>query len=174
MLEILDFICVKNLKTELLLKTLLHDLSSKNNLPGDLYVSILPAVEGFSFIEFADFLPVTRYRDICAKDYLKPIQRTFNSVFYLFKDTRLKHETYQKFLRATQEREYKGEGAIEKGFKFDMIMDKDLLYNHIQKIWSRDCVDMKIKPLVFQLVKDKALLEEPLMVSYLDFYGNEN
>lgn len=173
MIDIFDFICVKNLKRDLLIKTLLYDLSSKTSLPANLFVSMLPPIERFTFIEFADFLPVPRYRDISSKDFLLPINRTFHTVFYLYKDKRLNQEVYLKFLHGTQEREYKGEGALEKGLKFDMIMDKNLIFNHIQKIWTLNPTNIEEKPFLCQLIKDRQVIEEPLICNYVDFYGNK-
>ncbi|MEW5822315.1 MAG: hypothetical protein AB1782_19125 [Cyanobacteriota bacterium] len=169
--DVFDFIAIKKLQVELLLKVLTGDLSLGGVSMDNLYVSILPPFDGLYLIEFADYLPVTRYGDVNALRYLQTIARSFNIVFYLYKNDQTLKSKYQKYIRGKLELEHKGEKALTKGLRFDLVIDDNELIEHVQKVWSNSYSDGDLKPHVYQIVKDKKILEKPIEVEYTKFYA---
>lgn len=169
--DIFDFIVIKNIQVSLLLRTLVAHLKQVDTCGENLYVSILPPVEKYSLLEFADFIPATRYRDVKSFDFVKPLSESFNKTFYFHKNPQSSKSKYQKYINGNLEQEYKKEEALEKGMKYDLILDYDQVMEHILKIWSKEPLKKEEHPLVFQIVKDKVLLEEPVELEYVEFYG---
>jgi hypothetical protein len=168
--ESLNFIGIKKLRLELFLNTLKDTLARDRNLNENLYLSILPPVEEISFVEIADFLPLTRYKDISIEKFLLPVTRSFNVVYYLDRNVQTNTSKYQKYMKSTLEREYKGAGALEKGIKFDLIMNLSDIESHMKRARTLSYSENEEKPRVFQIVKDKELLDPPLELDYKTFY----
>lgn len=169
--DIFDFIIIKNVQINLLLRTLVAHLKETGSFGENFYVSILPPLEKYSLLEFADFLPVSRYRDVKAIDYVKPLSKSFNKTFYVHKNPQFIKSKYQKYINGKLELEYKKEEALEKGMKYDLILEYDQVLNHILKVWSKQPLEKEEQPQVFQIVKDKVLLESPVELDYVEFYG---
>lgn len=171
--DIFDFIAVKKLQTELLFKILMAELSTFDEMYDNLYVSILPPIDDLYLIEFADFLPVTRYSDIHTERLIKPIARTFANVFYLYKNDQTKKSKYKKYNKGKMEEDHKTDKAFEKGLRFDLILEVEDIKSHVKKVWSCELTGSDPKPLTYQLVKDRKVLDEPQELDYTKFYGNE-
>ncbi|MGD9579943.1 MAG: hypothetical protein AB7V50_01090 [Vampirovibrionia bacterium] len=171
--DIFDFIVVKNLQIELFTRSLVDYLSGKETLGDNLYVSILPSFDNYYFIEFADFLPVSRYRDVKTFEFVDPLVKTFSKVFYFYKNSQLTKSIYKKYLHGSLEQDYKKEEAFEKGLKYDLIIDPEEVMAFVSKVWSGK-LDINAKePIIFQLVRDGVILETPVRLEYQDFYGEQ-
>lgn len=170
MSNIFKFIAVKKINNELLLHAMIEALNKSDNLNKNLYISILPPLEGLYLVEFSDFIPVTRYRDIDIIEYVNYVARNFNVVYLFDKNAQMKKSRYQKYLKGKLETEYKGENAFEKGLKFDLLLDFDYFAAHVQKIWAKKYSDQDERPVVYQIVKDNKILDDPIKLSYTEFY----
>ena len=168
--DIFEFIAVKKFQTNLLLRSIVSELNLSGCDNENLYISILPPVEGLYLIEFADYLPVTRYSDIDYFKFLLPVSRSFNVTCYLYKNEQTLKSMYKKYLKGKFEKEYKGENALEKGLKFDLILDADEIMAHVRKVWNNEYSENDKRPVIYQLVKDRIILDPPVELNYADFY----
>ena len=170
--DIFDFIAVKKIEKESLLKDLSAFLSLKEGRKQNLFISILPPIDDLYLIEFADFLPVPRYRDVNAIDYLEPVIRTFSKVFFFYKNDQVLQSKYKKYFNGKIESDQKGEKALEKALKFDLILEFNDLQAHVNKIWDNDYCENDLKPDVYQLIDNNVVLKTPVKIDYMSFYGN--
>jgi hypothetical protein len=168
----LNFIGIRKLKLDLLLNIIKDTLDKSSQLKENLYMSILPPIEDLTLIEMTDFIPVTRYTDIDIANYLVAAARTFNHVYYLEKNEQTGLSKYQKFLKGKPVTQYKGEDALEKGIKFDLIINYKQFEKHIQKAWKQQYAVDEPKPVVYQLIRNGRPLETPILVDYTDYYGH--
>lgn len=171
---IFNFIAIKKLKTDLFLKTIIDALSKHDYLGENLYVSLLPPVDGLYLVEFADFLPVPRYRDVDVSVFLVPLSRSFNTIYLLDKNEQALKSRYVKYTQGNLEREIKGEDALTKGLKYNLIMNYEQVIEHVEKIWASNYPEDAPSPQVYQIIKDKLILEKPVEIEPKEFYGWQN
>lgn len=171
---IFNFIAIKKLKSDLFLKTVTDSLIKQNIITENLYVSILPPVENLYLVEFADFLPASRYRDFDISIFLVPLSKSFNTVYLFDKNDQSLKSKFQKYTQGNLEREFKGEEALVKGLKFDLIMSYDHIMKHVNKVWFHDHSNKSDEPIVYQLINDRLILNKPIVIDPKDFYGWQN
>lgn len=162
---------IREVEPEELLSKIKLILSNKNIELSNLYLSILPPIEDIYLIEFSDFIPLSRYRDVDAIDFLIDFHKTFHYVYYVYKNNQNKVEKYQKYYKGRLEREFKGKDAIDKALKYDLIMFKEDFFNHIDKAWNCNYKDEEPKPLTLQFIKDTVFYNNPLTITPISFYG---
>jgi hypothetical protein len=171
MSDSLKVIGIKNLKEETFLRLFCRELSVTKGLSENLYISILPPVEDWYFVEFADFIPVSRYNDLDLFNYLSIITKDFKKVCLLEKKDKNIKSVYQKYINGSMETDYTGEGAVEKGVKFDLILDYSDIIVFMKKIRFGKLQENDLKPSVYQLINENKLLDIPEKLDYKEFYG---
>lgn len=169
---IYNFLMVREVEPEELLSKITLILASKKLELSNLYLSILPPIEDMYFMEFSDFVPISRYRDIDAIDFLIDFHKVFKCVYYILKNNQNKTARYQKYRNSKLEREFKGPDSLEKALKYDLIMLKDEFFNHVDKAWNLKYTAAEPKPLVVQFIKDSVFLRDPIIIEPIDFYGH--
>jgi len=167
-----NFIAIKDLEKDLLFNVLIDEITSEKKIIDNMYISILPPVEDLYLIEFADFIPITRFRDMNILKYLKPLSRTFNAVYFLFNDIQMNRGRYQKYINGNLEEDFRGNDAIEKGLKYDLFIDETIIANHFKQYWNQLYKKGNLRlPEVYQLVKDTKVLNTPVLLDTEKFYG---
>lgn len=172
MSEDFNFIAIKNLDSSLLLKVLIEEIAINKKTVDNIYVSILPPIDDLYLIEFADFIPITRFRDINIIKYLNPLAKSFEFVYFFFYDKQMNKGRYQKYFKGSLEEDFKGSDALERGLTNNLFMDKKFLSNHFKQYWDQFYKKGNmILPEVYQLVKDTKILEQAVLLKAADFYG---
>lgn len=169
---IFNFVAVKCIQIDLLLKTLTDYLSKEAALNENLYVSILPTIDSLSLIEFADFIPVARYRDIDAGEFVQALSRSFNTVYLFEKNEQSQKSKYRKFIKGELEKEYKGSDALEKGLKYDLVLDYNEFVKHVRTVWEQNSDPQKKQPVVYQIIKNGQLMKKPVELNPIEYYGH--